>query len=73
MPTGLIELETKQERNIEFVEGCYRYVNHHARFATAGYPKKDKLLEMTFALRFDEATRRLMSARYERIYGGEQS
>lgn len=70
--TGLLELETKQESNIEFVEGCFRYVNHDARLATAGFRDEDMLRKNTRVLRFDDVGLYAMSSRYERIFGGKK-
>lgn len=70
--TGLLELETKQESNIEFVEGCFRYVNHDARLATAGYRDEETLKKCAYKIRFTEVAQAHMSNRYERIFGGKK-
>ena len=70
--TGLLELETKQECNIEFVEGCFRYVNHDARLATTGYRDEELLRKKAYLISFNDATMGLMNRRYERIFGGKK-
>lgn len=70
--TGLLELETKQECNIEFVEGCFRYVNHEARLATAGYRDEEMLKKSTHMISFTDRSIEFMNSRYERIFGGKR-
>lgn len=70
--TGLLELETKQECNIEFVENCYRYVNHDARLATTGYQDEELLRKKTHMISFTDNSIKFMNRRYERIFGGKK-
>jgi hypothetical protein len=62
-----IKAEVLNSDNIVLINGYYRYVDHNHMVMTTGFLTKEKLIEYSNDIRFDNGTMQLMRSNYNQL------
>lgn len=63
-----LKIKTLRDKNIEFSNNFFRYINHDDRLATTGFKTRSGLEKWSNEIRFDLRTIETMQKRYSLIF-----